>query len=184
MKRQESLKIFVLAPMFAALTAAGAFIKLPLPWVPLTLQTLLVFLSGLILGSRGGALSQILYISIGLVGLPIFAGGGGPAYVLSPTFGYLVAFIPAAFVIGLFSERDGFVWSGVGVLIGLIIVYIVGIPYLYFSVNYILGKEMTILNALKLGFFVPIWGDLIKSGVALGIFYSAKSVLSLPVSKR
>ena len=79
----------VMISLFAALTAVGAFIKIPIPHVPLTLQTLMVMFAGLILGSRRGALSQLLYLVIGLLGIPIFAQGGGPGYVLQPSFGFL-----------------------------------------------------------------------------------------------
>lgn len=184
MKKSRSLNIYILASLFAALTASSAFIKLPTPWVPLTLQTLLVYLSGLLLGPWGGALSQTLYLFIGLMGLPIFTGGGGPTYVLYPTFGYLVGFIPASFIMGLFAERGGYFWPVLGALIGILIVYVFGVPYLFFSVNYLLGKEMTFLSATKIGFLIPILGDVFKGGVALGIFYLIRVRMPLPVSKR
>lgn len=91
--------------MFAALTAIGAFIKIPLPVVPFTLQIIFVFLAGSLLGSRNGFQSQLVYIGVGLVGLPVFTQGGGITYVLQPTFGYLIGFALAAFIIGFIIER-------------------------------------------------------------------------------
>src|SRR5512135_617159 len=96
----------VLISLFTALTVVGAFIKIPIPYVPLTLQTLMVMFAGLILGSRRGALSQVLYVVLGLLGLPIFAQGGGPAYVLQPSFGFLLGFVAGAYVIGKIVEGE------------------------------------------------------------------------------
>ncbi len=103
---RNRIRAIVMVSLFTALTAVGAFIKIPIPHVPLTLQTLMVMSAGLILGSRLGALSQLLYLTIGLIGLPIFAQGGGPGYVLQPSFGFLVGFIAGAFVIGKIIEKD------------------------------------------------------------------------------
>jgi biotin transport system substrate-specific component len=171
-----------LIPLFAALTAAGAFIKVPMPLVPLTLQTLMVYLSGLFLGAGGGALSQILYIAIGLLGLPVFSGGGGPAYVVSPTFGYILGFVFASAASGHFAKRGGMWWPAVGVAIAILVVYIFGLPYFYLVVKYVLNKEMSLLGAIELGFFPFIVSDVIKASFALVIFYSARSALGLPIT--
>ena len=82
----------------------GAFIKIPFLIVPFTLQTFFVLLSGNLLGARYGALSQALYIMIGLIGLPIFALGGGPGYIVQPTFGYLIAYPLGAFISGILIQ--------------------------------------------------------------------------------
>ncbi|XRD23823.1 biotin transporter BioY [Lysinibacillus fusiformis] len=103
-KRHSTLALVMIA-MFAALTAIGAFIKIPLPIVPFTLQIVFVFLAGCLLGSRNGLYSQLVYIGVGLVGLPVFTQGGGITYVVQPTFGYLIGFALAAYVIGMIVER-------------------------------------------------------------------------------
>jgi biotin transport system substrate-specific component len=93
----------MLITLFAALTALGARVTIPLPFtpVPVTLQVLFPLLAGLLLGSKRGALSQAEYVAAGLAGLPVFAkGGSGLAYFLGPTGGYLLGFIAAAFVVG------------------------------------------------------------------------------------
>ncbi|RMF57786.1 MAG: hypothetical protein D6743_18490, partial [Calditrichaeota bacterium] len=92
---------YVLASLFAALTAVGAFIRIPFGIVHFTLQDFFVMLSGCVLGPAYGALSQLIYLAVGLVGVPIFSQGGGPGYVLQPTFGYLLGYPVAAWVIGL-----------------------------------------------------------------------------------
>ena len=91
---------------FALLTWAGARIAVPLPFTPVpgTLQTLAVLLAGLFLGARAGAASQVLYLSVGLAGIPVFAlPGAGPGYLLGPTGGYLLGFALAAWVTGWIS---------------------------------------------------------------------------------
>ena len=97
------LRELMLITLFAALTALGARVTIPLPFtpVPVTLQVLFPLLAGLLLGSKRGALSQAEYVAAGLAGLPVFAkGGSGLAYFLGPTGGYLLGFIAAAFVVG------------------------------------------------------------------------------------
>jgi len=88
---------------FALLTVIGAKIRVPLPFTPVpgTLQTIPVLLAGILLGARAGASSQILYLSLGMAGIPVFAlAGAGPAYLLGPTGGFLPGFVAAAFVTG------------------------------------------------------------------------------------
>ena len=84
----------VLCGMFAALVAIGAFIQIPVPYMDyFTLQFFFVLLAGLILGADKGAISVGCYVLLGLVGVPIFAAGGGIGYIFRPSFGYLVGFI-------------------------------------------------------------------------------------------
>jgi hypothetical protein len=96
----------LLAALFTALIAAGTWIRIPLPPVPVTMQTFFVILAGLLLGWRGGLLSAGLYMALGLAGVPIFTGGGGIQSVLTPTFGYIVGFLPGAALAGrIIHER-------------------------------------------------------------------------------
>ena len=104
----KKLKGMVFAALFAALTAAVAWFKIPLPFtpVPITLQTLVVLLSGAMLGSYYGALSMIIYLVVGAIGLPVFAGGSsGVGALLGPTGGYLFSYPIASFVIGKMLEK-------------------------------------------------------------------------------
>ena len=79
----------ILCAMFVALIAVGAFIKVPIPVVPFTLQYLFTMLAGLLLGGKKGSLAVGIYILLGLIGLPIFAQGGGIGYIFQPSFGYI-----------------------------------------------------------------------------------------------
>lgn len=172
----------ILISMFAALTAIGAFIKIPTPIVPFTLQFLFCAYAGVFLGSKHGLYSQLLYVGIGLVGIPIFAKGGGPAYVLQPTFGYLLGFIVCAFVIGKFTEKIKdvtLIKILKPVLLGLFFVYLFGVSYMYMIVNVYFGKAMSVKAAIAAGFTPYIVSDLILSVI---IAYSAVHVI--PVLRR
>ncbi|MEB2282114.1 biotin transporter BioY [Lysinibacillus xylanilyticus] len=160
-KRQSTLSLVMIA-MFAALTAIGAFIKIPLPVVPFTLQIVFVFLAGSLLGSRNGLQSQLVYIGVGLVGLPVFTQGGGITYVLQPTFGFLIGFALAALVIGFMIERvdtptkKHFIGANI---VGLFIIYAVAVPYLYVSLNFWLHMKTSWSHIFVVGFLNSIVAD-------------------------
>lgn len=172
----------ILVAMFAALTAVGAFIKVPIPFVPFTLQYLFCALAGIILGSRLGALSQIVYVAIGLAGVPVFTEGGGLNYIFKPTFGYLIGFIAAAYVIGKIRENVKeltFLKTIFTLLFGLLFIYLFGVVYLYISYNLYLGKNISFYFAFFYGFVVCIAGDLV-----LTVFAAYISIKILPVLRK
>lgn len=153
-------KITLLA-IFIALITIGAFIRIPLPITTFSLQIVFTTLSGLLLGSVYGGLSVLLYIVLGLIGVPIFTAGGGFGYVMQPTFGYLIAFMIGAFIAGLIVERSKtksyFIYI-VASLINMIIVFVIGIFYFYMITTYYLGQSMTmksILVGVIAGLMVP-----------------------------
>lgn len=86
--------------LFVALMAAAAYIRIPFPFVPLTFQTAVSIMCGMLLGAKKGAISMCIYALAGLIGLPVFSSGGGFSYVLMPSFGYIPGFICAAAVAG------------------------------------------------------------------------------------
>jgi biotin transport system substrate-specific component len=154
--------------LFALLTALTARLTIPLPFtvVPITLQTLAVLLSGLVLGSRGGALSQLLYLAAIAAGLPITASGiGGPAAFVTPTAGYLIAFVPAAFVAGYLLERwqsptrNSLLIHVVAGICAMLVIYAGGAAWL----TVVLGNVQT---ALQQGVLPFIGVDLAKAVVA------------------
>lgn len=156
----------ILVALFAALTAVGAFIRIPVPYVPFTLQYLFCAFSGIILGSRLGALSQIIYVGIGLIGIPVFTEGGGPGYIFKPTFGYLIGFIVGAYVIGYITERIKnitIVKVFLANLAGLFFVYLFGVVHLYLIYNLYIGETKSVYWAVFYGFVVCIGGDLVLS---------------------
>ena len=113
--------------LFAALTAVGAFLKISLGPSAITLQFFFTAMAGCLLGSGCGALSQLIYVLLGLLGLPIFTAGGGFSYVLHPTFGFLLGLIPAAWVIGRLARSTCSFWRiALAALAGLAVLYAVG----------------------------------------------------------
>ncbi len=136
---------------FVALMVVGAFIKIPNPFfpaVPITLQLFFAILSGLILGARKGLISQLVYTMLGLVGLPVFAYGGGLGYVLNPTFGFVIGFIFAGYFAGLFREKFSATLRGIYIasLVGFVFIYGLGIPYIYLIKSLVLYKEASLLG--------------------------------------
>jgi biotin transport system substrate-specific component len=132
-----------LITVFAILTALSAQITIPTKPVPFTLQTLLVLLSGALLGARYGAYSQILYLSMGIIGLPVFAqipdAPLGLSRIIGPTGGYLLSFPAAAFVTGYLIERKRNYWSVVAsMFIGEIIIVLAGVLHLtvFYTANF------------------------------------------------
>lgn len=102
----QSLRMTVYACALAALMVVGSYLQIPIGPVPIVLANLFVLLAGLLLGSRWGAASVALYLFLGLIGLPVYAGGAaGPAALFGPTGGYLFGYLAAAFLTGLISER-------------------------------------------------------------------------------
>lgn len=99
--RKEKTKNMVLCAMFVSLISAGAWIRIPVPVVPFTLQFLFTTLAGLLLGGERGAMAVGIYMIMGLLGLPVFAEGGGPGYLLRPSFGYLISKLYLGSPIGL-----------------------------------------------------------------------------------
>lgn len=95
----------VLAALFTTMTAAGAWIQIPGPVVPITAQTLFTYLAGALLSRRQAFLSQAAYLLLGLAGAPVFALGGGLAYLMQPSFGYLLALPFAALAIAQIEHR-------------------------------------------------------------------------------
>lgn len=156
-------KQITLCALFAALIAVGTHIKIPTPLLPLTLQTLFVVLSGLVLGRKYGALSVCVYVIAGLAGLPVFTGSA-----LNPTFGYIVGFIPGAWIAGYVAERFApkFMTWFLGAVAGIAVIYAVGIPYYWLMSKYYIGNELGAKTLLMYFVLMPIPGDVAKSVVA------------------
>lgn len=117
--------------VFVALMVAASWISIPFPIVPLTFQTVVSVLSGLLLGWKKGAASMCVYCFAGLAGLPFFTGGGGIAYVLKPSFGYIIGFIAAAAVAGAIvgNKTCGIKRYLTAAIVAFLVDYAVGIPY-------------------------------------------------------
>lgn len=172
-------KDMILSAIFAALAVVSAKISIPIPPVPITLQLFVSCFAGILLGARLGLISQLVYILIGLLGIPVFAGtSAGPAYILSPTFGYIAGFALSAYVVGKISERSSkfdIKTALISVFSGIFMTYLIGVPYLYFVIKLYLGKNITILYALEKGLFPFIVKDIL-----LGIIIAATAAAAVP----
>ncbi|MGI5888006.1 MAG: biotin transporter BioY [Oscillospiraceae bacterium] len=161
--RNKKIRNLVLIAMFAALTAVGAFIRVPTPWSSFTLQVLFVLLAGILLGPGPAAAAEAVYMVIGLLGVPIFTTGGGFASVLSPTFGFIIGFIPAAAVTGLICGHSKTLWKLiVGCVAGLAVIYAIGLPYMAMILNGYLGKGMDFMQIMYAGMIPFLPYDAIK----------------------
>ena len=152
------------------LLALLARLTVPIPFspVPITGQTLGVLFLGGVLGSRIGTLSVIMYILEGLIGLPVFAGGTmGFLYLLGPTGGYLIGFIPAVYLVGYLSEQgwtNSFTSTFLTMIIGTLLIFIFGISWLAVTAGF--G------TALSIGLYPYIPGAVIKTILATVTIYS------------
>ena len=149
--------------LFAALTAVGAFIRIPLGYSSITLQTFFTAMAGCVLGPWYGALSQLVYVALGLVGLPIFTQGGGIGYLMQPTCGFLIGLIHAAWVIGRIAGRKPEPKQIVpACLLGYGVLYAIGVPYMALILNTFLGKGMGFSAIMWAGMIPFLPGDMIK----------------------
>jgi len=152
----------ILCALFAALTGVGGLIAIPLPFtpVPITLQTFFTFLAGAILGKYLGALSQLIYILLGVVGLPVFAkGSSGIGVLLGPSGGYLLGFVPAAFLVGWIlekKEKPPLELIVLAMIVGLLAIYLPGVGWLMWV------TRLSLVKALFLGALPFLPGDGVK----------------------
>ena len=152
--------------LFAALTAVGAFIRLPLGTVLITLQFLFTALAGVLLGAKLGALSQLLYVLLGFVGLPIFGAGSGPAYIFQPTCGFVLALPLTAWIIGVITKNDHSLRRTViACFAGLAVLYAIGLGYMAVILNLYLGKDIAFGKLVMLYLLPYLPGDCLKIAV-------------------
>lgn len=163
----NSLRRMVYAALFGALTAIGAFMVIPLQPVPITLQTLFFSLAGILLGGAAGALSQIVYVLLGIIGLPVFAGGkAGIGILLGPTGGYLIGFIAGAYVIGKITEflgKPGYWGLAVTLVLGHLVLYTLG------TFQLMIVAELSLSKALLIGVYPFLIGDIVKLAATVWI---------------
>lgn len=172
------LRSLVLSSLMAALMAAGAYIFVPIGPVPIVLSNLFVLLAGLSLGPRWGAAATALYLLMGAIGLPVFAGGkGGPAHFLGPTGGYLFGFLLAAGLTGWVSHRFRQTLSAsiLAVILGTLVIYAFGVPWLKAV------ARLTWTKAFVAGMFPFLLGDALKAAVAVILHRSLRPLLTKEV---
>ncbi|MDY3983459.1 MAG: biotin transporter BioY [Veillonellaceae bacterium] len=149
--KKMTLREMTLCALFIALVTIGAFIRIPVGTDVYTLQFLFTLLAGIVLGGRCAVIAIGVYVIMGLLGIPIFASGSGPAYVLQPTFGYLIGFIVQGYLVGKLTRYWSFTFYHLlgSCLMGMVLVYLFGISYFYFLSNYIIDAPIS--------FYLVIW---------------------------
>lgn len=185
MKKRFTVREIVCGGMFTALVAAGAFIQVPVPGMDyFTLQFLFVLLAGMLLGHKLGAVSVGVYVLLGLCGLPIFAAGGGITYIFRPSFGYLLAFIAAAFIVGLMvrkAKKQRYRTYLAAAFCGLIVTYGIGLVYKYMMLNFYVGEKTAFVLVIADCFPLDLPGDvvlcLLSTGLAVRLVPAFRKIL-------
>lgn len=175
----------LLIALFTGLIIVGTFIRIPLPPVPISLQTFFVILSGLLGGMTFGVLSTFLYLLLGLIGLPVFTSGGGLSALIGPTGGYLIGMLFSAAIAGFFSDRvktednkvKHIIFCAIGGLLATLFTYLFGVIWLKASLN------MDWAKAISVGVYPFIIGGIIKLSVALIITYRFKERFDTLIKK-
>ncbi|OPJ56028.1 biotin transporter BioY [Alkalithermobacter paradoxus] len=163
-------KDLILVSLFAAITAIFSQISIPIQPVPITFQVLAVALAGAFLGRKHGFLSQVVYLLLGAIGAPVFAGfKGGFNFLIGPTGGYLFAFPIAAYLIGMLSERKGIINMFIGMLLGIISIYTLGMLQLKVVLNLSIQEAFAagvapflVLDIIKMAFASFIANEVLK----------------------
>ncbi|MCS6835917.1 MAG: biotin transporter BioY [Anaerolineae bacterium] len=159
---------------FIVLTALSSRVSIPLEPVPFTLQVLVVLLSGLVLGARDGALSQLGYVGLIALGLPLDARGLGSAALFGPTGGFLMGFIISAGLVGWLAERGAqrLAWRWLAGLAGVAIIYLFGVLHLAAY------ADLTLERAWELGAQPFVLLDVVKALLAAGLTETLRAFLS------
>lgn len=153
--------------LFVVLMVVSAFIQIPFPLVPLSFQTVVAVSAGLLLGPWWGSAAVLIYLFMGLLGLPVFTGGGGFAYILNLTFGYIIGFVFAALVAGIVrGNGQAKLWRLiVAAICGFLANYLIGIPYFALIWHFYMGNG-ELLSALLINNILYMPKDFALSIVA------------------
>ncbi len=157
--------------------------------VPFSLLPLVVMLAGLLLGGRLAALSMTIYLLLGLVGIPVFNKPpyGGFTYVFQPTFGFLIGFIAAGYVIGkliALKTKPSLLWLVGSGIVGSLVIYMIGLPYMYMILKFYIGKNVSAAWVIEQGMLPFIAFDIGKAVVAALIARPLNERLGAVIHKR
>ena len=161
--KNSKVRDLVLCSLFVALVIVGTFIRIPIPVLPFTLQLLFTMLAGLLLGPKLGATSVIIYIILGLIGIPVFTEGGGIGYIFKPTFGYIVGFAVGAYATGKIANKEknpSMRRLLIANFIGLFIVYAFGMIYYYVISKFYLASPIGVKAIILYCFVLAVPGDI------------------------
>ena len=176
----SSTRNLTLTALFAALISVSAFLRIPAGPVPLTMQSAAVLITGFSLGPGRGFSATMLYTVLGLAGLPIFSSGGGPGYVLSPTFGYIIGFNLAAPCMGYLArlqKKPHMIGAYLLMCAGLVCIYLPGLLWLTVSLHWIADVPVNTTSILRMGLLIPLPGDLLTAIPAAVIAMKLRKII-------
>ena len=163
MENKRTSKI-ILCALFTTLIIVGTFITIPVPILPFTLQILFTTLAGLLLGGKLGSYSVLVYIILGLIGVPVFTQGGGLGYIIKPSFGYIIGFLLGTYVTGKIANKVGepsLKRTLIASFVGLIIIYIIGMSYYYVIANFIIHVSIDLKTLFIYCFLIYMPADIV-----------------------
>ena len=168
---EKRTKKLALCALFVALHIVGGFVRIPAPLAPITLQLQIALLAGILLGAKWGALSVLFYVALGLMGLPVFASGGGVSYVLQATFGYLIGFALSAYITGKIARGGVITYRRIAVAlaVGVAVTYAVGLLYAACILRLYLQQTMGIGEFLVAYLLLSLPKDVILTALTLPI---------------
>lgn len=181
-QKKVDIRMLVLSALFTALIAVGAFIKIPVPLWPFTLQTLFTTMAALLLGPRYGTLACVAYMVLGLIGLPVFTGGGGPQYIFKPTFGCIIGFAVGALLAGMIVQRArkrGFGLYLAAGLADIAVVYVIGMGWFWAIKAFYLHDPIGVWTLFVTCFVPTIGVDVLKTVLAAGLAVRLEGALGL-----
>jgi len=175
MKKLKIKDLCIMAISLAIIIVASK-INIQIGPIPLTLQTFSVFIVSLLLGSFKAFIVFLVYIILGLIGIPVFSSGGGIAYIYMPSFGFIIGFLVSAPIIGIASKSNKFYLKYILSMLGLLIINVCGVSYMYIIFNYYKGVNKDLLNILQIGVLPFIIKD-IFTVILSCIIYSRLKVI-------
>lgn len=169
MQTQNKVYLLVLTALLTTLCIISSKIAIPLPFTTIlfTPQVLVVLLSGLVLGPSWGQLAMGCYLLLGLIGLPVFSKGGGLGYVMEPSFGYALGFLPAVWLTGLLRDK---VWPAVACAAGVCGMYAVALGYIALLTT-LLGNALPSMGAFLSAYFLAFFPADLAKGVLAALLY-------------
>lgn len=172
--RKIDVRKITISSMFCALLVVSALISIPIPFlaIKITLQTMIIFIIGATLPASYAVITITLYTVLGLCGLPVFSSGSGPMYIFAPSFGFLLGFIvssPVMAKINGASFKTPLIRYIVSVVVALVIIYSIGVPYLYYILKIYLNKD------------IPFSYALVSNGLLFMPFDILKAIIAYPI---
>ncbi len=168
------VRMITVSALIIALLIITAPLKFKLGELSFTLQTFFVMFSALLLGKKGW-IPVLLYVAIGLAGVPVFSDGGGIAYILKLSFGYIIGFVVSSLVVGfLLKKESSFLYDTTIVIIGTVIIYAIGIPYANVLLRSVVHKPMSYSAMLTPFMLVFLPGDILKAVIAVWVSRTLK----------